>query len=225
MTKEGSAKIVNFIFIEAEGLMLGHGCISHYSEYILSSTLSIYIVLNAILWSEYNAVSSFHCLYLFYHGAADIQIWALLTRSQCKFSDTQATVKALGSLVLNEFEINVLQWISSFLFYFIHKMKDHTCLFKQIIPPSYFSSIWALQIFVWKKINVCQLKSLNFLKGEQSVPLSLLYKHIFVQASLYGTFELRIRSEFSCSNEVIVGHISLPHYRETVKSMYMTCLL
>ena len=37
----------------------------------------------------------------------------------------------------------------------------------------------------------------------------------------YGTFELRIRSEFYCSNDVIVGHISLPHYRETVKSMYI----
>ena len=33
----------------------------------------------------------------------------------------------------------------------------------------------------------------------------------------YGTFELRIRSEFYCSNDLIVGHISLPHYRETVK--------
>ena len=41
----------------------------------------------------------------------------------------------------------------------------------------------------------------------------------------YRTFELRIRSEFYSSNEVIVGHISLPHYRETVKSMYILCLL
>ena len=40
----------------------------------------------------------------------------------------------------------------------------------------------------------------------------------------YGTFELRIRSEFYCSNDVIVGHISLPHYREIVKSMYILCL-
>ena len=41
----------------------------------------------------------------------------------------------------------------------------------------------------------------------------------------YGTFELRIRSEFYCSNDVIVGHISLPHYKETVKSMFISCLL
>ena len=55
MTREGSANIVNFIFIGAEGLMLGHGCIIHYSEYILTSTLSIYITFNAFVLSEYNA--------------------------------------------------------------------------------------------------------------------------------------------------------------------------
>ena len=37
--------------------------------------------------------------HLFYDGAVDIQIWALLTRSQCKVSDTQVTVKACGPLV------------------------------------------------------------------------------------------------------------------------------
>ena len=41
----------------------------------------------------------------------------------------------------------------------------------------------------------------------------------------YGTFELRTRSEFYCLNDVIVGHISLPHYKETVKSMFISCLL
>ena len=55
ITREGSAKIVNFIFIGVEGIILGHGCISHYSEYILTSTLSIYITLNAIVLSEYDA--------------------------------------------------------------------------------------------------------------------------------------------------------------------------
>ena len=40
--------------------------------------------------------------HLFYDGAIDIQIWALLTRSQCKVSDTQVTVKACGPLVLIE---------------------------------------------------------------------------------------------------------------------------
>ena len=36
----------------------------------------------------------------------------------------------------------------------------------------------------------------------------------------YDTFELRIRSEFYCSKDLIVGHISLLHYRETLQSMY-----
>ena len=38
---------------------------------------------------------------LFYDGAVDIQIWALLTKSQCKVSDTQVTVKACGPLLEN----------------------------------------------------------------------------------------------------------------------------
>ena len=37
--------------------------------------------------------------YLFYDGAFDMQIWALLTRSQCRISDTRVTVKAHGPLV------------------------------------------------------------------------------------------------------------------------------
>ena len=37
--------------------------------------------------------------HLFYDKAVDIQISALLTRSRCKVSDTQVTVKACGPLV------------------------------------------------------------------------------------------------------------------------------
>ena len=44
-----------------------------------------------------DTIVDFH---LFYDGAVDIQIWALLTKSQCKVSDTQVTVKACGPLVL-----------------------------------------------------------------------------------------------------------------------------
>ena len=43
-----------------------------------------------------DTIVDFH---LFYDGAVDIQICALLTRSQCNFSDTQVTVKACGPLV------------------------------------------------------------------------------------------------------------------------------
>ena len=44
-----------------------------------------------------DTIVDFH---LFYDGAVDIQICTLLTRSQCKVSDTQVTVKAHGPLVL-----------------------------------------------------------------------------------------------------------------------------
>ena len=43
-----------------------------------------------------DTIIDFH---LFYDGAVDIQIWALLTRSQCKVSDTPVTVKANGPLI------------------------------------------------------------------------------------------------------------------------------
>ena len=43
-----------------------------------------------------DTIVDFH---LFYDGAVDIQIRVLLTRSQCKVSDTQVTVKAHGPLV------------------------------------------------------------------------------------------------------------------------------
>ena len=39
MTKEGAAKIVNFITFGAGDLMLGRGYISHCSDYALSPTL------------------------------------------------------------------------------------------------------------------------------------------------------------------------------------------
>ena len=46
---------------------------------------------------------SFASVDLFYDGWVDIQIWALLTRSQCWVSDTQVTIKASGSLVKEKF--------------------------------------------------------------------------------------------------------------------------
>ena len=55
--------------------MLGRGHISHFSEYVLSSTLSIYSTLIAIVFRDCDAASDtlvdFH---LFYDGAVDIQI-------------------------------------------------------------------------------------------------------------------------------------------------------
>ena len=55
MTKEGSTKIVNFNTPMAGVLVLGRGHISHFSEYVLSSTLSIYSTLVAIVLRDYDA--------------------------------------------------------------------------------------------------------------------------------------------------------------------------
>ena len=88
--------------------MLGHGRISHYSEYVVhvSSTLSIYSTLIAIVLRDYDAAFLYHCWFSFIlWWAVDIQIWAPLTRSQLKVSDTQVTVKACGPLVKIKFLI------------------------------------------------------------------------------------------------------------------------
>ena len=55
MTKEGSTKIVNFNTPRAGVLMLGRGHISHFSDYVLSSPLSIYSTLIAIMLRDYDA--------------------------------------------------------------------------------------------------------------------------------------------------------------------------
>ena len=65
MTKEGSTKLVNFITSGAGVLMLGCGHISHYSEYVLSSTLSIYSTLIAIVLRDYDAAFLYHRLFSF----------------------------------------------------------------------------------------------------------------------------------------------------------------
>ena len=74
------------------------GHISHYSKYVLSSTLSIYNTLIAIVLRDYDVDYLFDH-HLFYDGAVDIQRWTLLTRSQYNVYDTYVTVKALGPLV------------------------------------------------------------------------------------------------------------------------------
>ena len=76
MTKAGSTKIVNFMTSWAGVLMLEHDHISHFSEYVLSSTLSIYSTLTAIVLRDYDAafphtIVDFH---FFYDGVVDIQI-------------------------------------------------------------------------------------------------------------------------------------------------------
>ena len=88
-------------------LMLGRGHISYIvNMYYLLHVLYQYtahwllLCLGIMMLLSYtnNTMVDFH---LFYDGAVDIQIWALLTRIQCKVSDTQVTFKAGGPLVLN----------------------------------------------------------------------------------------------------------------------------
>ena len=83
-------------------LMLGHDHISHcYSEYVLSFTLSIYTTLVALVLRNYATAFLYNCWFLYIlWWAVDMQVWSLLTRSQCRVSDTQVTVKAHGPLVL-----------------------------------------------------------------------------------------------------------------------------
>ena len=57
--KEGSTQIVNFMTPGAGVLALGSGHISH-SEYVLSSTLSIYSTLIAIVLNVYDAAFLYH---------------------------------------------------------------------------------------------------------------------------------------------------------------------
>ena len=60
MTKEGSSKIVNFMTPGAGVLMIGRGNISHFCEYVVSSTLSIYITLIAIVLRDCDAAFLYH---------------------------------------------------------------------------------------------------------------------------------------------------------------------
>ena len=55
---------------------MGQGCYhkSHYSEYVLYSTVSLYSTLISIVLMDYNALSyAIDDFYLFYDGAVDIQ--------------------------------------------------------------------------------------------------------------------------------------------------------
>ena len=59
------------------------------------------------------SIVDFH---LFYDGAVDIQIWALLTRSRCKVSDTQVTFKVCWPLV------------SVYVVFFLHPAQEYKSL-------------------------------------------------------------------------------------------------
>ena len=70
--------------------------ISDYSEYVFSSSLSIYFTLIA-LWCCFPIQL---LISIYNNNGAEMQICPLLTRIQCKVSDAQVTVKACWPLVI-----------------------------------------------------------------------------------------------------------------------------
>ena len=61
MTEEGSTKIINVMTPGVGVLMLGCGYMGHYSEYALSSDLSVCITMIAVVLREYDAAFLCHC--------------------------------------------------------------------------------------------------------------------------------------------------------------------
>ena len=100
MTKEGSTQIVNFMTPGARVLMLGCGHISHIVNIFHSFNIQhidCYCVKG--LWCCFPIPYGWFSFILRW-GCWYIQIWAPLTRNQCKVSDNQVTVKACGPLVV-----------------------------------------------------------------------------------------------------------------------------
>ena len=73
MTKEGSIKIVNFMTLRAGVLMLRRDHTSHYSEYVVSSTPSVYSTLIAIVLRDYDA--SFYTIVNFIYSMMGLLIY------------------------------------------------------------------------------------------------------------------------------------------------------
>ena len=76
MTREGSIKIVTFMTAGGGALMLGHGHISHYCEYVLPSSLSMYSKLLLYKGITIHVLLSYTTVafYFFYDVAVDMPI-------------------------------------------------------------------------------------------------------------------------------------------------------
>ena len=123
MTKKGSTEIVIFMTPEAGVLMLGHGHISHYSEYVLSSTLSIYSTLIGAVDIQ------FHCLF-------SICIWMGYCWNGVKHKKNPP--QSINRLYcLNNFDIHTCGWCRWFCMGLLH-VQHVLCLlqlrFKHIRP-------------------------------------------------------------------------------------------
>ena len=97
----------------AGDLMLGCGYISHYSEYVLSSTLSIYSTLIANVLRNYDAAFLYHCWFSFIRA----QSCELLTRICDLNSDFAIWIKSWSPFCDQKYPT------SPTYFFFLHR--DH----------------------------------------------------------------------------------------------------
>ena len=78
--------------------------------------------------------------HLFYDGPVDIQIWAPLTRSQCKVSDTQVNIKACRPLVSFAICYGFLRLLTGLfrISKYTDSVENNLCLEKQCPFPQIF---------------------------------------------------------------------------------------
>ena len=95
--KEGSTKLVNFMTPGAGDVVLRCGLISHIMKMHYQYTAYWLLLYKRIIMLFFYAVVDF---YFFYDVAVDMQIWALLTRSQWRVSDdTRWPFRPVGLLL------------------------------------------------------------------------------------------------------------------------------
>ena len=119
MNKKGSTKIVNLL---TPGV--GFSCAWLYKSY---SKNALFLCL--LLYSQAWIRQTKYKLLMTNERSTQIvnfmQIWSLLTRSQCRVSDTQVTFKAHGSLVLLGSWLEVWpMWHMDLLYEYIIKVKS-----------------------------------------------------------------------------------------------------
>ena len=85
--------------------------------------------------------------YLFYDGAIDIQVWALLTKSQCRVSDSQVTGKALWAscILMNTCTCSHFNWKDSCTNGLYHKIYNSYWYCNTIILSIIHYVLFAMQ--------------------------------------------------------------------------------
>ena len=122
--------------------------------------------------------------------AVDMQIWASLTRSECKVSDTPVTAKACGPLVSNGNECVHFNNV----FWFRMTFRESHSLLKHIHSVNY--SFHALLIcMLRKRKNLC-----HQLNGTVIIFLEVMH--------MYTCISLRKKGNLACCNCVALGDSS-----------------